>query len=309
MNRGMNKIIIVTRKTRLAELIYKYNTVEQARFYVEHMGMDFSDYVVEDANYNSAVQYVTQVAGKYARVGVVERAFIPNMILDKNDVVIVVGQDGLVANTMKYLDGQPIIGVNPDVKRWDGILLPFEAREMDTVIPNVIGGRFNVRKVTMAKAETKDGQTMLAVNDFFIGCNSHGSARYEISVRQQKERQSSSGIIISTGVGSTGWYKSVITQARQIANAFGNNNVQFSPIEWNANKLMYMVREPYPSCSTGANLVFGAIEQNDKIILTSNMPVGGIIFSDGIQDDAMDFNAGMEVQIGIAPNKGELIDK
>ena len=45
MERGMNKVVLVTRKTRLKELIYKYNTVEQAQFYMEHMGADFSDYL------------------------------------------------------------------------------------------------------------------------------------------------------------------------------------------------------------------------------------------------------------------------
>ena len=35
MDRGMYKIVIITRKTRLQELVYKYNTVEQAKFYME----------------------------------------------------------------------------------------------------------------------------------------------------------------------------------------------------------------------------------------------------------------------------------
>lgn len=67
MERGMNKVVLVTRKTRLKELIYKYNTVEQAQFYMEHMGADFSDYLREDQNYQEAVAKAAGVAEKYAR--------------------------------------------------------------------------------------------------------------------------------------------------------------------------------------------------------------------------------------------------
>ena len=43
-----NKIILVTRPTRLDELIGRFNTVQQAQFYIEHLGADFSDYLAED---------------------------------------------------------------------------------------------------------------------------------------------------------------------------------------------------------------------------------------------------------------------
>ena len=51
MERGMNKVVIIKKRTRLEEMVRKYNTVQQARFFVEHMGMDFDDFLLEDANY------------------------------------------------------------------------------------------------------------------------------------------------------------------------------------------------------------------------------------------------------------------
>ena len=44
-----NKIVLLTRRTRLDELVTRFNTVEQARFYVEHLGADFSYYQREHA--------------------------------------------------------------------------------------------------------------------------------------------------------------------------------------------------------------------------------------------------------------------
>ena len=295
MDRGMNKIIIVTRKTRLSELIYKYNTFEQAKFYIEHMGADFSDYIREDETYRSAVCTVTESCERLARVQIVDRESVPNMIFGENDIVVAVGQDGIVANTMKYLDGQPLIGINPDIRRWDGVLLPFEP---------VIKGNFREKTVNMAEAVTTDGQRMLAVNDLFIGQKTHVSARYEICFQNRTENQSSSGIIISTGLGSTGWYRSVMAQLAAMQGSTGGSR---ETMRWDEERLKFVVREPFPSKTTQADIVFGDIKAGDTFRLVSKMPENGVIFSDGVEQDAIDFVAGMEVVIQSAAKKGRLV--
>ena len=306
-DRGMNKIVLVTRKTRLQELVYKYNTVEQARFYIEHLGADFSDYLKEDEVYRKVVAQVKDTAEKYARVQEIDRDFAANMIFGEKDIVIAVGQDGLVVNVMKYLDNQPLIGINPDTDRWDGVLLPFEAGDMTKIIPRVIAGNYDARQVTMAQASSRDGQSMLAVNDLFIGCRTHASARYDITWNRFTESHSSSGIIISTGLGATGWYKSVITQAQMIAQAFGCGQIPFNTPQWSDDKLTFVVREPYPSCATQAGIVFGRIAKKDHFRVTSKMPANGVVFSDGIENDVIEFNAGTEIDVQIAARKGHLV--
>ena len=300
----MNKIIIVTRKTRLSELIYKYNTFEQAEFYIEHMGADFSDYVCEDETYRSAVKIVTESCERLARVQVVDRESVPNMIFGENDIVVAVGQDGIVANTMKYLDGQPLIGINPDIRRWDGVLLPFEPGQMLDIASKVIKGNYDEKTVNMAEAVTTDGQHMLAVNDLFIGQKTHVSARYEICFQSRTENQSSSGIIVSTGLGSTGWYRSVMAQ---LAAMQGSSGSSCETMRWDEERLKFVVREPFPSKTTQADIVFGDIEAGDTFRLISKMPENGVIFSDGVEQDAIDFVAGMEAVIQSAAKKGRLV--
>lgn len=307
MNRGMRKVVIVTRHTRLQELIFKYNTKEQVRFYIEHMGADFADYEDEDIKYQNAVAQVYNTVQNFARVQVVDRGFIPNMVFGKDDVVLCVGQDGLVANVMKYLDGQPLIGINPDQARYDGVLLPFGAGDVNMVLPEVLEGRNKVREVTMADAQTNDGQHMLAVNDLFIGCRTHSSARYELKINQEKEVQSSSGIIISTGLGSTGWYRSIMEQVSRIARQFGNTDIPYKAVSWEEDKLIYSVREPFPSRTTQTNLVFGHICPKDNFQIISQMPNHGVIFSDGMEEDAIRFPSGTAVRIHIADKKGQLV--
>ena len=45
------KVFVITRKTRLAELVERFNTVGQARFYIERAGGNFGEYEQEDAVY------------------------------------------------------------------------------------------------------------------------------------------------------------------------------------------------------------------------------------------------------------------
>lgn len=307
MDRGMNKVVLIKRRTRYEELKRRYNTVEQARFYIEHLGADFSDYEREDKTYNAALENIRNLIRPCARLQEIDREYLPNMIFGKDDIVIAVGQDGLVANAMKYLDGQPLIGVNPDPARWDGVLLPFETGEIAKVLPKVINGTFDTKNVTMGKVETKDGQVLYAVNDFFIGVSNHTSARYNINYRNRVENQSSSGIIISTGFGMTGWHKSIMAEFVGIAKAFGLNYVTELHADWGARQLIFQVREPYPSKFTQADIVFGKIMDNEKLVITSNMSENGVVFSDGVIDDTIDFNAGMEITIGVSDRIGRLV--
>ena len=313
MDRNANKIVLVTQKSRLHELLYKYNTKAQAKFQIEHLGADFSDYILEDETYQKAFNDVKQIADKYAKLTVVDREFLPNMLFGKDDIVIAVGRDGLVCNTLKYLCGQKLIGVNPDPARWDGVLLPFEAGELERIIPQTITGDSNVRNVTMAKAVTNDGQEMLVVNDLFIGPKSHTSAQYDLTTRNTlggvvTEEQSSSGIIVSTGIGQTGWYKSVMAQAKAACGLFGyDGSDDYEKIGWDEKKLSFVVREPFSSNTTDATVVFGTLNEGDPFRVLSKMPKKGVIFSDGMEEDAIEFNSGVEVSVGIAETKGCLV--
>jgi NAD kinase len=201
------KVVLVTRRTRLEDLLARYHTLSQARFYIEHLGADFSDYVSENAAYAQGLRVTVQALQAWGRYQVVDRSFLANFVFSADDIVVALGQDGLVANTMKYLDGQPLIGLNPEPARWDGLLLPFKPDELAAVLPDVASDKRPTRRVTMAQVTLSDGQRMRAVNDLFIGPRTHASALYELEIDGRKEAQSSSGVIVSTGLGSTAWMK------------------------------------------------------------------------------------------------------
>ena len=62
-----------------------------------------------------------------------------------------------------------------------------------------------------------DGQRLLAFNDLFIGARTHVSARYRVEYAGKQEQQSSSGLLVSTGAGSTGWLSSVMNMPSAVA--------------------------------------------------------------------------------------------
>jgi NAD kinase len=302
------KVILVTRHTRLEELVARHHTLAQARFYVEHLGADFSDYVRESEAYADSLRTVVAALQTWGRHQVIDRAHLTNFLFAADDIIVALGQDGLVANTLKYLNGHPLIGVNPEPKRWDGVLLPIEPRELAATLPLVAAEKRPTRSVTMAEAKLSDGQVLRAVNDLFIGPRTHTSALYDIDYRGETERQSSSGLIVSTGLGSTAWLKSVVSGSLGIANALGQGAARdYAPMPWDTDHLVFAVREPFESRTTQAQLIYGDIAASEQLTLRSRMPDNGVIFSDGIEADFLRFTASMSAEIGISANRGVLV--
>jgi len=201
--------IIVKNKTRLESLIERFNTKSQAKFYIERLGGIFDDYELEHENFHIALASLQTQLSKVIKNKVIERQYLPSFIFSEKNLIIVIGQDGLVANTAKYSKGCPIIAVNPDKERYDGVLLPFDTSDFISGVENTITNKNEVKTVRFAEAKLNDGQRLLAFNDLFIGASSHVSARYKISFNKTIEEHSSSGIIVSTQAGSTGWLSSM----------------------------------------------------------------------------------------------------
>ena len=346
MRRIDQRIIIVTRKTRQEELNAKFGTKGQAQFYVARSRSRHAGEVaagaaarekvsqkalaqavaqaelLEEAKAIKSLQEVEEVSRGYQEiirdlrqgldfdlpVQVVDRAYVPNMVFGKEDIIVAVGQDGLVANVAKYAVNLPIIGVNPDPAQYDGILLPFQWREARGAVQRTLEGRASFREVTLAEAQLNDTQRILAFNDLFIGARSHTSARYVLEVADHSERQSSSGIIVSTGAGSTGWLSSILNMARGVM-ALRDPTAKRPalPMKWEDRALAYVVREPFVSKTSSANLVAGMLRGEHDLTIESLMGPEGVIFSDGVESDAIPFAEGAIATIRIAKECAKLV--
>jgi NAD kinase len=298
--------IVVRSKTRLESLIERFNTKAQAQFYIERQGGDFSDYISEHESFHDAFQEVQAKLSTVVKYKVIERAFLPSFIFSPKNIVIVVGQDGLVANTAKYSREIPIVAVNPDTNRYDGVLLPFTTNDFLTAVAGVVSNQFQFETMHFAEACLNDGQRLLAFNDLFIGASSHISARYKIRFKETTEEQSSSGVIVSTKAGSTGWLSSVFNMAYGVAGLFEHALAAKHPKLKN-DQLMFAVREPFQSIRTQTGIVSGVLHNDYQLVIESLMPDYGVIFSDGIEKDFLKFNSGAIATIGLAKENAKLV--
>jgi NAD kinase len=329
MLRPTKRVTLITRPTRLTGLLQRWGTRGQAKFRFRANKLaafaragnleqaatlqkktddeDFDLLEDEDEVYRDAVSQATRDLDLGVPVQTIDRSFIPNYDFSMSVAVVVLGQDGLVANAAKYVGDAPIIGVNPDPARYDGVLLPFQLREARNALRTVLAGKERIRKVTLAEVNLQDGQQILAFNDLFVGVRSHVSARYKLTVNGRTETQSSSGVLISTGAGSTGWMSSVFNMAAGIAIAQNRKPIEPLRLKWDASQLLWVVREPFVSRTTQAGLVYGRLKEGDVIEIESMTPENGVIFSDGVEADALEFNAGTIATIGVAPRKARLV--
>jgi NAD kinase len=300
--------IIVKNKTRLESLIERFNTKAQAKFYIERLGGDFDDYEIEHETFHNSLNSLQTQLSKLIKNKTVERIYLPSFIFSEKNLIVVIGQDGLVANTAKYSNSCPIVAVNPDKERYDGILLPFDTSDFAQGIENVITDRYDAKTVRFAEAKLNDGQRILAFNDLFIGASSHISARYKISFNSKTEEHSSSGLIVSTPAGSTGWLSSIFNMAYGVTSIFEKNLKPKRP-KLKDNELLFAVREPFQSIRTQTGITTGVIKNHSHLTIESLMPTSGVIFSDGIETDFLKFNSGAIATIGIAPETAKLVTK
>ena len=307
MDDAFEKIVLITRKTRLDELTERFNTRAQAEFYIGQAGGNFSAYIEEDEAYRRSLDSVRRAIEVGLKIQILDRALIPTYLFSNKDAVVTLGQDGLVANAAKYVGGQPILAVNPDPARFDGILLPFLPANLRPALEATLAGKARSRKVTLAEARLNDGQRLLAFNDFFLGAASHVSARYRIQHAGRHEDHSSSGIIVSTGAGSTGWLSSIFNETAGILSFLGGPPVQPPRMQWEDERLLFVVREPFASRHSQASIVAGAILPPQPLTVESQMPAGGVIFSDGVESDHLDFNSGAVATIQLAGERANLV--
>lgn len=283
------RAVFVTRETDYERLLARHATREQARFFLTTRGQSIETAQTQHERFQAVLAGARSVVPGDWRQALVRRADFDRFLFAPEDVVIAIGQDGLIANVAKYLAGQPVLGVNPMPDLWDGVLARVAPERLAKLLSGAAHGDLPIEPRTMAEAKLVTGETMVALNELFIGHQSHQSARYEISAGDSAEFQSSSGMIVATGTGATGW-------ARSIMEATGSR-IALAPTD---PRLGFFVREPFPSISTGCTLRSGLATREAPLSVTSRMNDRGVIFADGMEQDYLPFNWGETVRVGPA---------
>lgn len=282
------RAVIVHRTSELTELLARHGTRGQVSFFLEQRGQSLAAVEERHDRTRAALADVTAGLPVDWRRASVERGELARSVFEPDDVILVVGQDGLVANAAKYLGAQPVIGIDPLPGVNAGILVPHAPAEGGALAEAARTGAAPLCERTMVRVRTDDGQSLTALNEVMIGQPGHQSARYTLDVDGRRERQSSSGVIVGTGTGATGWCSSIArVQSPRLALP--------APTD---RGLAWFVREPWPSPSTGADLLAGLLHGDAVQLRVESDQL--VAFGDGMEDDRLTLSWGQRVRIEVA---------
>lgn len=291
------RVVVVHRRTEYDELLARHGTRGQAAFFLRSRDRDIAEV---DARHDAITQARQQVASAIPadwRRGTVERADLAHFLFAPDDIFVVVGQDGLVANTAKYLDGQPVLGLNPEPLVNPGVLVRHPVEACAELLVTVAAGRSQIQQRAMVHATTDDGQQLLALNEAYLGSPGHQSSRYRLELADgSRERQSSSGVLVGTGTGASGWCRSV-WQERQSALRLP------APQE---TALCWFVREAWPSPATGTRHTEGLLTEPQTLRVSAESD-DLVVFGDGIEGDRIPLSWGQTVTFRVAARRLALV--
>jgi NAD kinase len=291
------RIVLITRPTDLEALLMRHGTHAQARFFLDTRGQRLEELEERHRLVAEVLQTISRAIPLPWRRMRLDRSELASFVFEPEDLILIVGQDGLVANAAKYLEGQLVLGINPDPQQCEGLLVSHRVEAAQDLLQAAASGRVKVEERTMAEARLDDGQVLLALNELFLGHRSHQSARYRICLDEREERQSSSGLIVATGTGASGWAKSIHHERHTTLRLP-------APVE---GRLAFFVREAWPSRSTQAELTEGLLEPKVSLAITSEMNEDGVIFGDGIEADRLEFPWGQRAVVKVAERKLRLV--
>jgi hypothetical protein len=288
--------VLVHRATEYEELVARHGTHGQAAFFLASRGRDIEEVAERHRRTRRALAEVTAAVPPAWRQAQVERGDLDRFLFAPEDVVVVIGQDGLVANAAKYLAGQPVIGIDTDPGRNPGVLVrhrPADAAQLLAATATAVD------ELTMVEAVTDDTQRLLALNEIYLGTPGHQTARYRLGLEDDGgvvEAQASSGVLVGTGTGATGWLRSVWQER-------GSRIPLPSPTE---DRLVWCVREAWPSPATGTSLVAGELAASAALTVTVESD-RLVAFGDGIETDALQLTWGQTVRVGVCGQRLRLV--
>ncbi|MFF3756592.1 hypothetical protein [Streptomyces sp. NPDC002185] len=293
------RAVLVHRTTEYEELLARHGTHGQAAFFLSARGRSV-DAVRE--RHERTRRALAEVAGAVPltwRQTRVERADLDRFLFGPEDVVVVVGQDGLVANAAKYLTGQPVIGIDADPGRNAGVLVRHRPDRARRLLPYAAGVGVAADELTMVEAVTDDAQRLLALNEIYVGPPGHQTARYTLGLDGTDvppEPQASSGVLVGTGTGATGWLRSLWEQR-------SSTLALPAPSD---ERLAWFVREAWPSPTTGTTRVEGLLDAGGGLRLTVESD-RLVAFGDGVESDALELTWGQTIRLTPATTRLRLI--
>lgn len=309
--------ILIARKLSVLEYDAQSEGVslDQAVEKFKRMGVDGERIL---SSHDRQVQSIQKTLGYLADSGIrfklVVGDEIPRDLARESDLVVTLGGDNYFQHLSHFIDRQPILGINSDPETSNGVLTHFTADGFKEFLPRLKGGSFDVEK--WCRLQTKiNGQILptLSVSEIYLGAyKSTDMSRYILELPEswgttRVEEQKSSGLIIATEAGETGWYDAAARYTT--AHEDRDTTIWWTPGTYkmlggvhpnSGNRYAsFIAREPYVSNPFKGYLYHkGVIYSREKLKITWLAHGRGLVSIDA--RDEYELTRGDKVEIGIS---------
>ncbi|MGZ3102966.1 hypothetical protein [Streptomyces sp. H72] len=293
------RAVLVHRATEYEELVARHGTHGQAAFFLSSRGRSIEEVAERHHRMERALALVSAAVPLSWRRAQVERADLDRFLFGPEDVVVAVGHDGLVANVAQYVGDRPVVGVDADPGRNPGVLVRHRPADAARLLPAAFSASAGGDELSMVEAVTDDTQRLVALNEIYVGAAGHRTARYRLGLdgdRGVVETQASSGVLIGTGTGASGWLRSV----------WQDRSTEWQLPHPTEARLAWFVREAWPSPTTGTRLNAGELSAGARLTVTVESE-RLVAFGDGMESDALELTWGQTIRLGLCSTKLRLI--
>ena len=245
-----------------------------------------------EKNYNTLESVSETLKKNRISFRCVKREKLQRKDLRKTDLVITVGGDGTFLRTAHQISDTPVLAVSSGARYNEAFFSRASKENFPGKIKRILGGEFRMKKLTRLEASINGKRLpIMAINEVFAGNRTpYHTSRYELNVRGKKEFQKSSGVLIATKAGSSGWAKSAAKKKLAIPRGgFG-----------------YAVREPYFGRLTNPTLLHGCLSSGEKIRIKSR-DYQGMVVMDSYERE-FTFLEGDVLEIGVSGKPLNLIE-
>lgn len=224
-----------------------------------------------------------------SKISIALRDSLKKEYFDDKEVIVSVGGDGTFLSCAHNIDEQLLLlGVNSNPKKSEGALTSIMIWDLQEKLNEIVNDfdfltikEYTRERVRVCKKD-KCVITEHALNETYMGnINPHHPSNYEIVYNDVTEKQRSSGVLVTTGTGSSAWY-------------YAMGGRKFSREK---QQLRFRIRELFKSRLYKPTLEKGKIHQ-EEVLEIVNKTHHSILAIDSIISYNLDYNDRVLIEIG-----------
>lgn len=223
---------------------------------------------------------------------VVERNSLTKEDVKNSKLVISFGGDNHFNYVSHFCDSNLVVGVNSDPERSVGAMTYFNVDSFEFFLPSLLNDDFEIEEWPRIEIEV-DGKMIetLCVSEIFIGESDRvNMSRHILKLNGNEEEQKGSGIVVTTGTGSTGWYDSACRYIFSEGNKFGKTS----------KELRFVLTEPFNGKYSKYNMLNGVVKDGENLEIVSLSDSDAVLSIDSLKVLKLKEGSKVRLKIGKA---------